>query len=125
MADNKKVFVVLVEDHSNEGETGENFVLGTYATRKDAEKAAIGEMEEIIQWMYCEHAYFGVNGSEESWGDWDELPDTEKEREEAEANYSKEGIIDLIRQAGGQVRIEANRDNYYEITITEEEVKGA
>lgn len=125
MADQKKIYVVLVEDHSNEGEDGENFVLGAYSNRAAAEKAAIAEMEEIVQWMYCEHAYFKGSDSEESWGNWDELADTEKEREEAEETYSREGISELIRKAGGQVRIESDCGLYYEITITEEELKEA
>ena len=125
MADNKKIYVVLVEDHSNEGEQGENFVLGAYSNRAAAEKAAIAEMEEIVQWMYCEHADLSSSDSEECWGNWDDLPETEAEKKEQDMTYSKEGVIELIRKAGGQGRIESDCGPYYEITITEEELKEA
>ena len=38
--------------------------------------------------------------------------------------YSKEGVIELIRKAGGQVRIETPyEDEYFETTISQQKVK--
>ena len=119
-----KVYVITVEDYSDEGFNGETYVLGTYKSLAKAKERACAEVEQVLDEIYCEHAYFEGIDEEFSWGNWDELPETNEEKDEDEANYSQEEILDLVEKAGGQVRIEVNYDNYYEITITEQEVRG-
>ena len=120
-AKDNTVYVVKVEDYRNDPAFDVNyengtFLKGTFTSREDAEKVAIAEAEEAIPTMYCEHAY-GLGSGETSWGDWDDLPKTEAD------DYSQEGIMNLVRKAGGEIRIETQYDDiYFKITIVEQEV---
>ncbi|GEM_PF-5464218 len=122
-----KVYVVKVEDYRNDPAFDVNyengtFIKGTFTSRESAEKAAIAEAEEVIPTIYCEHAY-GLESGESAWGDWDDLPKTEAEKTEDNA-YSQEGVMNLVRRAGGEIRIETQYDDiYFEITIVEQKSK--
>lgn len=122
-----KVYVVKVEDYRNDPAFDVNyengtFIKGTFTSRESAEKAAIAEAEEVIPTIYCEHAY-GLESGESAWGDWDDLPKTEAEKTEDNA-YSQEGVMNLVRKAGGEIRIETQYDDiYFEITIVEQKSK--
>ena len=123
-----KVYVVqvqkyLVEPAFDIGYENDTYILGTYKTLERAQKAACDEVIKVLPSIYCEHAY-GLNAGETAWGDWDELPETEAEKTE-DYGYSQEGVIDLIRKAGGEVRIETEYDDiYFETTISTQRVKG-
>lgn len=124
-AKDKTVYVLKVEDYRNDPEfdvSGENgtFIKGTFTSRESAEKVAIAEAEEAIPTMYCEHAY-GLESGETAWGDWDDLPMTEADKTEDDS-YSQEGIMNLVRKAGGEIRIETQYDDiYFEISIVEQQ----
>lgn len=112
------VYVVTVDTD------GDAYTLGIFQEKERAERVAFIAAKEILQDIYCEHAYFPGSDSEECWGDWNGLPETEAERKEQDRSYSKEGVIELIRKAGGQVRIETPReDEYFETTISQQKVK--
>jgi len=121
------VYVVKLEDYRNDPAFDVNyengtFIKGTFTSRESAEKAAIAEAEEVIPTIYCEHAY-GLESGESAWGDWDDLPKTEAEKTEDNA-YSQEGVMNLVRKAGGEIRIETQYDDiYFEITIVEQKSK--
>lgn len=125
-AKDNTVYVVKVEDYRNDpafdvNEENGTFIKGTFTSRKSAEKAAIAEAEEAIPTMYCEHAY-GLESGETAWGDWDDLPMTEADKTEDDS-YSQEGIMNLVRKAGGEIRIETQSDGiYFEITIVKKKV---
>ena len=116
-----KVYVVTV--HENEqGAVGcdDAFVLGVYASRELAVEAAVGEARSKFPHIYCEE---GDIGDELNWGEWDDLPDTEAERTEDDA-FSKEGVLNAIREAGGTFRVTDAEGYFYELTVTEEKVIG-
>jgi hypothetical protein len=82
-------------------------------------EAAVGEARRKFNQIYCEE---GEIGDEElNWGEWEDLPDTEAERTEDD-DYSKEGIIDAIRAAGGSFRVSDADGNFYELTVSEEKI---
>jgi hypothetical protein len=111
------VYVVTVDTD------GKSHLLGTFQEKERAERVAFIAAREILPDIYCEHAYLSSSDSEECWGDWDDLPETEAERTEDD-DYSKEGVLELIRKAGGQVRIETpHEDEYFETTISQQKVK--
>ena len=114
------VYVITV--HENEpGAFGcdESFVLGVYASEGLAVEAAVGEARSKFNHIYCEE---GDIGNEElNWGEWEDLPDTEAERTEDD-DYSKEGIIDAIRAAGGSFRVSDADGDFYELTVSKEEI---
>lgn len=112
------VYVVAVDTD------GKSHLLGTFQDKERAERVAFIAAREILPDIYCEHAYLSGSDSEECWGDWNALPETEAEKKEQDMTYSKEGVIELIRKAGGQVRIETPReDEYFETTISQQKVK--
>lgn len=103
---------------------GKSHLLGTFQEKERAERVAFIAAREILPDIYCEHAYLSGSDSEECWGDWDSLPETEAGKAEQDMAYSKEGVIELIRKAGGQVRIETpHEDEYFETTISQQKVK--
>lgn len=122
----KTVYVVKVEDYRNDPAFDVNyengtFLKGTFTSRESAEKVAIAEAEAAIPTMYCEHAY-GLESGETAWGDWDDLPITEADKTEDDT-YSQEGIMNLVRKAGGEIRIETQDDCiYFKISIVEQTV---
>ena len=114
-----KVYVITV--HENEpGAFGcdDAFVLGVYASKDLAVEAAVGEASSKFYNIYCEE---GDIGDELNWGEWEDLPDTEAERTEDDA-FSKEGVLNAIREAGGNFRVTDAEGNFYALTVTEEDV---
>lgn len=114
------VYVVTVHE-SEQGAFGcdDSFVLGVYASEELAVEAAIGEARSKFCHIYCEE---GDIGNEElNWGEWEDLPDTEDQRTEAD-DYSKEGIIEAIRAAGGSFCVTDADGNFYKLTVSEEEI---
>lgn len=117
-----KVYVITV--HENEqGVFGcdDAFVLGVYASRELAVEAAVGEASSKLCNIYCEEGDIG--GEELNWGEWEDLPETEAERTEDD-DFSKEGVLNAIREAGGTFRVTDEERYFYELTVSEEEVIG-
>lgn len=117
---NNNVYVITV--HENEqGAFGcdDAFVLGVYGSEELAVEAAVGEARSKFNHIYCEEGDIG--GEELNWGEWEDLPDTEAERTEDD-DYSKEGIFDAIRAADGTFRVTDGDGNFYELTVSEEEI---
>jgi hypothetical protein len=117
---NNNVYVITVHENEN-GAYGcdESFVLGVYAREELAVEAAVGEARSKFNHIYCEEGDIG--NDELNWGEWEDLPDTEAERTEDD-DYSKEGILDAIRAAGGSFRVSDADGNFYELTVSEEEI---
>ena len=114
------VYVITVHEN-DEGavDSCEAFVLGVYDSKELAVETSVGEARSKLNHIYCEK---GDIGDEElNWGEWEDLPDTEAERTEDD-EFSKEGIINAIRAAGGTFRVTASDGIFYEITVSEEEV---
>lgn len=118
-----KVYVITIHE-SEHGAFGcdDAFVLGVYDSKELAVEAAVGEARSKFNHIYCEE---GDIGDEElNWGKWVDLPDTEEQRTEDDA-YSKEGIINAIRAAGGTFKVTDENGNFYELKVTEEEIISA
>lgn len=97
------------------------YVLGPYKLKDTAIKKALEAFREVLPKIYCEH---GITADgEHSWGDWDDLPDTEAERDPEDYEYSKESVIELIRKNECQVRIEDSDSNYFDVTISRRKAK--
>lgn len=118
MAD--KVFVITVHEYEcGPSGTDDAFVLGVYASRERAIEVAVGEAASKFNHIYCEECDIG--SEEYCWGEWEELPDTEDKRTEDD-DYSKEGIFNAIRAAGGSFSVRDGNGESYTLTVTEEEV---
>ena len=114
------VYVVTVDTD------GETDIIGTFQEKEQAERAAFNAAREMLPNIYCERADLSSSDRDECWGDWNDLPETETEKVEQDMLYSKEGVIELIRKAGGQVRIETPyEDEYFETAISRQKVKKA
>lgn len=119
-ATNNKGYVYVVTVDTD----GDSHILGTFQEKERAERVAFIAAREILPEIYCEHAYLSSSDKEECWGNWNDLPETEAKKKEQDMTYSKEGVIELIRKAGGQVRIETPyEDEYFETTISRLKVK--
>lgn len=114
------VYVITVHEYE-QGAVGcdDAFVLGVYASKELAVEAAVGEARSKLNHIYCEEGDIG--GEELNWGEWGDLPDTEAERTEDD-DFSKEGIINAIRAAGGTFRVTDADSNFYALTVSEEEL---
>lgn len=115
---NNNVYAITVHEYEH-GATDDAFVLGVYGSKERAVEDAVGEARSKFNHIYCEKGDIG--GEELNWGDWEDLPDTEAERTEAD-DYSKEGVINAIRAAGGSFRVTDADGNYYELKVSEEEI---
>ncbi|MBR2305784.1 MAG: hypothetical protein IKA48_00985 [Fibrobacter sp.] len=114
------VYVITIHEYA-QGATGcdDAFVLGVYGSKERAVEDAVGEARSKFNHIYCEEGDIG--GEELNWGDWENLPDTEAERTEDD-DYSKEGVINAIRAAGGSFRVTDAEANFYELKVSEEEI---
>ena len=117
----KTVYVVTtheqMDDCSYEGSTAN--VVGVFTSREAAEKVAYGEATEYLEQLYCERAYIGGVEEEYNWGDWDDLPETEEDRDKDEETYSQEKILADLRKGGGRLDLYDAEGNFVKIDIDE------
>ena len=117
---NNSVYVITVHANDQGAFGGDDaFLLGVYGSEELAVEAAVAEARNKFSHVYCGECEIG--DEEFNWGEWQDLPDTEAERTEDD-DYSKEGILNAIRAAGGSFRISVPNGSFYELTVTEEEV---
>jgi hypothetical protein len=117
---NNNVYVITVHANDQGAFGGDDaFLLGVYASEELAVEAAVAEARNKFRHVYCEECEIG--DEELNWGEWEDLPDTEAERTE-DNDYSKEGVINAIRAAGGTFRVSVPNGSFYELTVSEEEI---
>lgn len=116
-----KTYVYIVHTDDRKGITDdEAFIDGVYKSKASATAALMDEVESNIGEIYCEFAYIESN-KEYNWGDWDDLPETAKDKTEDD-EYSKEEILALIRKHG-YLYIEDEDGESYEVSISKFEVE--
>ena len=116
-----KTYVYIVHTDDRKGITDdEAFIDGVYKSKASATDALMDEVESNIGEIYCEFAYIEPD-KETSWGDWDDLPETAKDKTEDD-EYSKEEILALIRKHG-YLYIEDEDGESYEVSISKFEVE--
>jgi hypothetical protein len=117
---NNNVYVITVHENEQGAFGGDDaFLLGVYASEELAVEAAVAEARSKFSHVYCEECEIG--DEELNWGEWEDLPNTEAERTEDD-DYSKEGVLNAIRAAGGTFRVSVPNGSFYELTVSEEEI---
>jgi hypothetical protein len=119
MANNSVYVITVHENEHGASDCDDAFLLGVYASEELAVEAAVAEARSKFSHVYCDECEIG--DEEFNWGNWQDLPDTEAERTEDD-DYSKEGVINAIRAAGGSFLISVPNGSFYALTVSEEEV---
>ena len=123
-----KIYIV-VSEYRRFGELRQKDNNGVFKSLEGAKSAVADTALEYLPLYPCQEGIIGYNAKRYGWGEWKELPDTEEELEKLNAseddgvNYSKEGILALIRKEGRVYVDDADEvGSHFEVYIEETEL---